>query len=45
MLASLFMTGGTWYRIVGLDGRSASLIYFGYGYRNSALRTAPAEPG
>ena len=42
MLASLFMTGGTWYRIVGWT-IIGFVIYFGYGYRNSALRTAPAS--
>ncbi len=42
MLASLFMTGGTWYRIVGWTV-IGFLIYFGYGYRNSTLRAAPAS--
>jgi APA family basic amino acid/polyamine antiporter len=42
MLASLFMTGGTWYRIVGWTV-IGFLVYFGYGYRHSALRTAPAS--
>ncbi len=42
MLASLFMTGGTWYRIVGWT-IIGFVVYFGYGYRNSALRTAPAN--
>jgi basic amino acid/polyamine antiporter, APA family len=37
MLASLFMTGGTWYRIVGWTF-IGFLVYFGYGYRHSALR-------
>jgi APA family basic amino acid/polyamine antiporter len=37
MLASLFMTGGTWYRIVGWT-ILGFLVYFGYGYRHSALR-------
>jgi APA family basic amino acid/polyamine antiporter len=37
MLASLFMTGGTWYRIV-LWTILGFLVYFGYGYRHSTLR-------
>jgi APA family basic amino acid/polyamine antiporter len=37
MLGSLFMTGGTWYRIVGWTV-IGFIVYFGYGYRNSTLR-------
>jgi APA family basic amino acid/polyamine antiporter len=37
MLASLFATGGTWYRIV-LWTVLGFLVYFGYGYKHSALR-------
>jgi APA family basic amino acid/polyamine antiporter len=37
MLLSLFMTGGTWYRIV-LWTILGFLVYFGYGYRHSTLR-------
>jgi APA family basic amino acid/polyamine antiporter len=37
MLASLFATGGTWYRIVGWTF-IGFLVYFGYGYKHSALR-------
>jgi APA family basic amino acid/polyamine antiporter len=37
MLASLFATGGTWYRIV-LWTILGFLVYFGYGYKHSALR-------
>jgi APA family basic amino acid/polyamine antiporter len=42
MLASLFMTGGTWYRIVGWT-IIGFLVYFGYGYRHSALRNGSAS--
>ena len=46
MLASLFMTGGTWYRIV-LWTILGFVIYFGYGYKNSTLRgtSPPSGPG
>jgi APA family basic amino acid/polyamine antiporter len=37
MLVSLFLTGGTWYRIVGWTIIGA-IIYFGYGYKHSKLR-------
>jgi APA family basic amino acid/polyamine antiporter len=37
MLASLFMTGGTWYRIVGWTA-IGFIVYFGYGYKHSTLR-------
>jgi basic amino acid/polyamine antiporter, APA family len=37
MLASLFMTGGTWYRIVGWT-ILGFIVYFGYGYKHSTLR-------
>jgi APA family basic amino acid/polyamine antiporter len=37
MLGSLFMTGGTWYRIVGWT-ILGFIVYFGYGYKHSALR-------
>jgi APA family basic amino acid/polyamine antiporter len=42
MLASLFMTGGTWYRIIGWT-IIGFLVYFGYGYRHSALRNGSAS--
>jgi APA family basic amino acid/polyamine antiporter len=41
MLASLFATGGTLYRIVGWTV-IGFLIYFGYGYKHSALRNGSA---
>ena len=44
MLLSLFMTGGTWYRIV-LWTILGFLIYFGYGYRNSTLRNGGQATG
>jgi hypothetical protein len=31
------MTGGTWYRIVGWT-IIGFIVYFGYGYKHSALR-------
>jgi basic amino acid/polyamine antiporter, APA family len=37
MLGSLFMTGGTWYRIVGWT-ILGFIVYFGYGYKHSTLR-------
>jgi APA family basic amino acid/polyamine antiporter len=37
MLGSLFMTGGTWYRIVGWT-IIGFIVYFGYGYKHSTLR-------
>lgn len=37
MLVSLFLTGGTWYRIVGWT-IVGFIVYFGYGYKHSALR-------
>jgi basic amino acid/polyamine antiporter, APA family len=42
MLASLFMTGGTWYRIVGWTVIGA-FVYFGYGYKHSTLRNGGAS--
>jgi basic amino acid/polyamine antiporter, APA family len=42
MLASLFATGGTWYRIVGWT-IVGFLVYFGYGYKNSALRNGSSH--
>ena len=48
MLASLFMTGGTWYRIVGWTVIGL-FVYFGYGYKHSTLRNGDssrtAKPG
>ena len=43
MLASLFMTGGTWYRIVGWTV-IGFIVYFGYGYRHSTLRNGGRAP-
>src|SRR4029079_17646336 len=37
MLVSLFMTGGTFIRIVGWT-IVGFIVYFGYGYKHSALR-------
>jgi APA family basic amino acid/polyamine antiporter len=42
MLISLFLTGGTWYRIVGWTF-IGFLIYFGYGYKHSTLRNGSAN--
>jgi basic amino acid/polyamine antiporter, APA family len=41
MLVSLFMTGGTWYRILGWTVLGL-IIYFAYGYKNSTLRNSTA---
>jgi APA family basic amino acid/polyamine antiporter len=44
MLLSLFMTGGTLYRIVGWT-IVGTFVYFSYGYRHSALRNgSPPRP-
>jgi APA family basic amino acid/polyamine antiporter len=42
MLASLFMTGGTFARIVGWTAIGL-VVYFGYGYRHSALRNGSSS--
>ena len=42
MLASLFMTGGTWYRIIGWT-IIGFIVYFGYGYKHSTLRNGDAS--
>jgi basic amino acid/polyamine antiporter, APA family len=44
MLISLFLTGGTWYRIVGWT-ILGFIVYFGYGYKHSTLRNSTPPSG